>query len=154
MMNAIKKPIFILTGPNLNMLGRRDPQHYGTETLAEIESNCRAHATNASVTIDFRQSNHEGVLIDWVHEAFDKAAAVIINPGAYAHTSIALMDALDILTIPVVEVHLSNIHQREEFRRQPWTSKVADEVIVGHKGQGYLMAIDAAIKLASGAKSA
>jgi 3-dehydroquinate dehydratase-2 len=148
------KPIYILTGPNLNMLGKRDPSTYGTQTLADIEQMCRAHAITLGITIEFRQSNHEGVLIDWVHEAYDTAAAVIINPGAYAHTSIALMDALDILTIPVVEVHLSNIHEREEFRRNPWTSRVADEVIVGHKAQGYVMAMDAAVKLASGAKSA
>ncbi|HCM83514.1 MAG TPA: type II 3-dehydroquinate dehydratase [Alphaproteobacteria bacterium] len=148
------KPIYILNGPNLNMLGQRDPAIYGSDTLKDIEAMCRARAAELGATIEFRQSNHEGVLIDWVQEAREKAAAIIINPGGYSHTSIALMDALEIAGIPVIEVHLSNIHAREAFRQHSYVSRVATEVIMGHKSKGYVMAVEAAVKLALPAKSA
>ena len=151
------KAIFILNGPNLNMLGQRNLTLYGAETLADIERLCAVRAGEFGASIDFRQSNHEGVLIDWVQEARDSAAAIIINPGGYSHTSIALMDALEIAVgagVPVVEVHLSDIHAREEFRRHSYVSLVAQQVIIGQKAAGYVAAVDAAMKLASGPKSA
>jgi len=151
------KSIFILNGPNLNMLGKRDPAIYGSQSLADVEAMCRARAAELGAQIDFRQSNHEGTLIEWCHEARDAAAAIVINPGGYSHTSIALMDALEIATegnVPVIEVHLSNIHAREEFRHHSYVSLVAKEMICGQGAQGYLVALEAAIKLAPAAKSA
>jgi 3-dehydroquinate dehydratase-2 len=151
------KAIYLLNGPNLNMLGKRDPDIYGRETLAEIEALCRAEATKAGYTMECRQTNHEGVLIDWVQEAAEKAAAIIINPGGYSHTSIALMDALEIAVgagVLVVEVHLSDIHAREEFRRHSYVSRVASAVIMGKKAAGYGEAVGAAINLAQNAKKA
>jgi len=136
------------------MLGKRDPAVYGTATLADIEALCRARMADFGVQIDFRQTNHEGVLIDWAHEARDAAAAIIINPGGYSHTSIALMDALEIAAVPVVEVHLSDIHKRETFRHHSYVSLIAREVIYGRGAQGYVMALEVAIKLAGGPKSA
>lgn len=147
-------PIYILNGPNLNMLGKRDPDIYGADTLADVEAMCRARAAELGATIEFRQSNHEGQLIDWVQEAREKASAIIINPGGYSHTSIALMDALEIAQVPVIEVHLSNIHAREEFRHHSYVSRIAAEVIMGQKSKGYVMAVEAAVKLAHSAKSA
>jgi len=141
------KTIFILNGPNLNMLGKRDPAVYGPHSLSDIETMCRARAAELGVQVDFRQTNHEGTLIDWVHEARDAAAAIIINPGGYSHTSIALMDALEIAAVPVVEVHLSDIHKREAFRRHSYVSLVAKEVICGQGAQGYILALDAVAKL-------
>ena len=148
-------PLFILNGPNLNLLGQRDPEIYGHETLVDVEQLCRARAAELGATIDFRQSNHEGILIDWVQEAMDKAAAIIINPGGYSHTSIALMDALEIAAarIPVIEVHLSNIHTREDFRHHSYVSRVAHAVIMGKKSVGYVEAVGVAINLALGRKS-
>ncbi len=140
------KAIFILGGPNLNMLGKRDPAVYGTATLADLEAMCRARAAELGVAVDFRQTNHEGTLIEWCHEAREAAAAIIINAGGYSHTSIALMDALEIAAVPVVEVHLSNIHAREEFRRHSYVSLVAKEMICGKGAQGYLEALEAALK--------
>lgn len=148
------KPIYILNGPNLNLLGQRAPEIYGADTLADIEAMCRARAAEVGASIEFRQTNHEGVLIDWVQEARERAAAIIINPGGYSHTSIALMDALEIAGVPVVEVHLSDIHAREEFRRHSYVSRVASAVIMGKKAAGYTEAVGLAINLASRAKSA
>lgn len=147
------KAIFLLNGPNLNRLGRRDPRIYGHETLADIEAMCAAKAAELGVEIICRQSNHEGQLIDWIHEAADKASAIVINPGGYSHTSIALMDALDGIGIPVIEVHLSNIHAREEFRHHSYVSRVADAVIMGQKAAGYPQAIEKAVKLARQTKN-
>jgi 3-dehydroquinate dehydratase-2 len=135
--------VLVLNGPNLDMLGSRDPDVYGTATLADIESMCREEADRLSLSVDFTQSNHEGTLIDRVHEAVRRGEAVVCNAGGYSHTSIALMDALAMLRTPVIEVHISNIHDREEFRRFSYVSLVADEVIVGRGVQGYLFALQA-----------
>jgi len=136
-------PILIINGPNLNLLGTREPEVYGHDTLADVEAACRAHATKLGLMVDCRQSNHEGVLIDWVQEARSSFAGVVINPGAYSHTSIALLDALKAVQKPIVEVHLSNIHQRENFRHHSYVSLVAKGVICGLGIQGYLSALDA-----------
>ena len=133
--------VFVLNGPNLNLLGRRDPAVYGTATLADVEKLCAQEASRLGLTVDFRQSNHEGVLIDWIHEAFDVGASVVANFGAYTHTSIAIMDALAILTAPVVEVHISDIHAREEFRHTSYVSLVADDAVIGKGVQGYALAL-------------
>ena len=135
--------VFILNGPNLNLLGKREPEIYGHQTLADIESDCRDRAAALGLTIDFRQSNHEGVLIDAIHEARDRAAGIIINPGALTHTSIAIHDALKAFAGPIVEVHLSNIHQREAFRHLSYVSLVAKAVIAGCGAHGYLLALEA-----------
>lgn len=139
--------ILVLNGPNLNLLGDRDPDIYGPETLADIEERCRLRAAELELSVDFRQSNSEGELVDWIQDARASCAALIINPAAYTHSSIAIMDALSVLTIPVIELHLSNIHRRESFRRRSYVSKVATGVICGFGSSGYEMAVDAAAKL-------
>ena len=133
--------IFVLNGPNLNLLGTREPRIYGNQTLADIEANLQQRAKGLRLNLDFRQSNHEGVLVDWLNEALAKASAVIINAGAYAHSSIALRDAVAALPIPVIEVHLTNIHRREEFRQHSYVSAVADGVIAGLGVSGYILAL-------------
>jgi 3-dehydroquinate dehydratase II len=133
--------VFVLNGPNLNLLGHRDPATYGTATLADVEKLCAEEASRLEVALEFRQSNHEGVLIDWIHEAFAAGAAVVGNFGAYTHTSIAIMDALAVLTTPVVEVHISDIHAREEFRRTSYVSLVADDAVIGEGVDGYALAL-------------
>jgi 3-dehydroquinate dehydratase-2 len=136
--------VFVLNGPNLNMLGRREPGIYGGKTLADIEQDCRDAAAGLGVEVDCRQSNHEGVLVDWIQEAGDSAAALIVNPGAYSHTSIAIHDAIRaVAPLPVAEVHLSNIHAREAFRHHSMVSPVATGVICGFGPQGYVMALHA-----------
>ena len=135
--------VFILNGPNLNLLGKREPEIYGHQTLADIESDCRDRAASLGLAIDFRQSNHEGVVIDAIHEARDRASGIIINPGALTHTSIAIHDALKAFAGPIVEVHLSNIHQREAFRHLSYVSLVAKAVIAGCGAHGYLLALEA-----------
>jgi 3-dehydroquinate dehydratase-2 len=137
------KLVFILNGPNLNLLGQREPEIYGAETLSGIKDMTEAAARNLSLSIDFRQTNHEGVLVDWIQEAGQKASALIINPGAYTHTSIAILDALLALQIPAVEVHLSNIHAREAFRQHSYISKAAKGVICGFGAYGYILALQA-----------
>ena len=134
-------PVFVLNGPNLNLLGRRDRTIYGDATLADVEQLCRGEAERLGLTVDFRQSNHEGVLIDWVHEAIGAGAPVVGNFGAYTHTSIAIMDALENVAAPVIEVHISDIHAREEFRHTSYVSLVATEVIVGQGVAGYAQAL-------------
>ncbi len=135
--------IFILNGPNLNLLGQREPQIYGHETLDDIEAMCRDHAETLDLDLDFRQSNHEGVLVDWVHEAKRLADGLICNLGAYSHTSIALHDALVAVDIPAIEVHLSNIHAREEFRHNSYTARASKAIIAGLGPIGYKVALSA-----------
>lgn len=137
--------ILILNGPNLNLLGQREPHIYGSETLEDINRKLSAQAESAGVAVDFVQSNHEGDLIDAVQQARKNTAGLIINPGGYSHTSIALRDALSSYGHPIVEVHLSNIHQREGFRHHSYVSAVATGVICGLGAQGYSLALDALI---------
>ncbi len=136
------KTIYILNGPNMNLLGTREPEKYGRATLADVEKLCRATATRFGLDIVFRQSNQEGELVDWIQEAHAKrAAGLIINPAAYTTTSIAILDALLVLKMPVIEVHVTNIHQREEFRHHSFVSKAAKAVICGFGIDGYALAI-------------
>ncbi len=135
--------VLVLNGPNLNLLGTREPEIYGSETLASIEAACRDRAKGLGLSVEFRQSNTEGELVDWVQEAAGSSDALIINAGAYTHTSVAILDALLTLDIPVIEVHLSNINQREEFRHHSYISKAADGMICGLGGIGYELALDA-----------
>ena len=137
----MSRSVHVLNGPNLNLLGRRDPAVYGTATLADVERLCVEAAGKAGLELVFRQSNHEGVLIDWIHEAFEDGAAVVGNFGAYTHTSIAIMDALAVVAAPVVEVHISDIHAREEFRHRSFVSLVADDAVIGEGVNGYPKAI-------------
>jgi 3-dehydroquinate dehydratase-2 len=133
--------ILVLNGPNLNLLGTREPEVYGTGTLDDLETLCAETAEGIGIAIDFRQSNIEGELISWVQEARGRAAGLIINPAGYSHTSIALMDAVLTLDIPVIEVHLSNIHKREAFRHNSYMSRAADGVICGLGFAGYRLAL-------------
>ncbi len=142
------RAIFVLNGPNLNLLGQREPGIYGDMSLAAIENECRKLGEELGFSIDFRQSNHEGVLVDWLHEANEKAAGVAINPGAYGHTSIALHDAIRAIAVPVVELHISNIHAREAFRHKSMISPAVKGVICGLGQDSYLLAIRALKTLA------
>jgi 3-dehydroquinate dehydratase II len=136
-------PIMVLNGPNLNLLGKRQPEIYGTETLADVEALCARTAAAHGAKVDARQSNHEGELVDWIHEARESHAAIVINPGAYSHTSVAILDALNACDdMPVLEVHISNIHQREAFRHHSYVSHRADGVIAGCGVQGYAFAVE------------
>ncbi|MGY9000951.1 MAG: type II 3-dehydroquinate dehydratase [Rhodospirillales bacterium] len=141
--------ILILNGPNLNMLGTREPETYGTETLGQIENLCQSRAVELGLTIYCRQSNSEGELINWIQKANENHAAIIINAGAYTHTSIAILDALRSADLPVIEVHLSNIFQREDYRHVSFVSKAADGVICGFGSKGYELALEAVAKLIS-----
>jgi 3-dehydroquinate dehydratase II len=141
------KPIFILNGPNLNMLGTREPDIYGADTLQSIKDRCEASARRLGLAIDFRQTNIEGELISWVQEARMKASAIIINGAAYTHTSVALHDALKAAGAPTIEVHLSNVYKREPFRHHSYISPVADGVICGFGAQSYELALEAAAAL-------
>lgn len=135
--------IFVLNGPNLNLLGERQPEVYGRETLADLEAACRQEGEQSGLAIDFRQTNHEGVLIDWVQEARRSAGGLLLNAGAYTHTSVALLDALSVLTIPVIEVHLSNVFRRESFRHHSYVSPAATGVVAGLGFDGYRLALRA-----------
>ncbi len=139
--------ILVLNGPNLNLLGVREPATYGRETLADIEEACLERAAELELSVDFRQSNHEGQLLDWIQEARENADGIILNAGAYTHTSIAILDALKAAELPVIEVHLSNIYRRETFRHASYVSAVAQGVICGFGGHGYLLALDAMARL-------
>ncbi|MBL8574549.1 MAG: type II 3-dehydroquinate dehydratase [Hyphomicrobiaceae bacterium] len=139
----MSRSLLVLNGPNLNLLGTRQPQVYGSATLRDVEAMCRAKGTSLGIDIDFRQSNHEGVLVDWIHEARGRHAGLVINAGAYTHTSVALMDAITSVELPVAEVHLSNIHKREEFRHRSFISKVAVGMICGFGPIGYCLGIEA-----------
>lgn len=134
------KTIYVLNGPNLNLLGKRQPEIYGHETLADVERKCQA-ALSDGYALRFLQSNHEGQLIDWIHEARDDGAAIVINPAAYSHTSIAILDALNTFEGPVIEVHISNVHQREAFRHHSYVSQRADGVVAGFGTEGYAAAV-------------
>ncbi|MDE2182456.1 MAG: type II 3-dehydroquinate dehydratase [Alphaproteobacteria bacterium] len=140
-------PIYVLNGPNLNLLGLREPEIYGRTTLEEIGKMVADRAKTHGLSVVFRQSNHEGQLVDWIQEARTKSAAILINGGAYSHTSLAIHDALRAVDVPVIEVHLSNPQAREEFRHHSRISPVAKGVIVGFGAQGYLLAVDAAASL-------
>jgi 3-dehydroquinate dehydratase II len=141
------KPVYVLNGPNLNLVGQREPEIYGADTLASIEQRLREQAAGAGLEIVFRQTNHEGVLVDWIQEARDGASALILNAGAYTHTSIAILDALRALTAPVVEVHLSNIFKREPYRHHSYVSPAATGVICGFGAQSYRLALAALIEI-------
>ena len=148
----IEKPIYILNGPNLNRLGRREPDIYGRTTLAEIEAQCRDAADGQR--IEFRQSNSEAQLIDWIHEATDSGSGIVINPAAFSFTSIAILDALKMFAGPIIELHISNIHRREEIYHRSLVSKVATAVIAGLGPKGYVVALRAVQEmLASGTKT-
>lgn len=136
-------PVYVLNGPNLNLLGTREPEIYGCATLADIEKAVAECARKHGLEVAFRQSNHEGVLVDWIQEARIKSCGIIINPGAYSHSSIALLDALKALDRPVIEVHLSNPYRREPFRGHSFVSEAAKGVICGLGSTGYLLAIEA-----------
>ena len=135
--------IYVLNGPNLNLLGTREPEVYGRATLKDVEALCRDTGKRHGLTVEFRQSNHEGVLVDWIQEARAKGVAgIVINPAAYTHTSIAILDALLASDIPIVEIHISNVHARDDFRRHSYVSRVAKAVICGFGVNGYGLAID------------
>lgn len=143
---AVRK-ILLLNGPNLNMLGRRQPQIYGKTTLGEIEKRVRALALELRVEVDFRQSNSEGELVTWIQQAADRFAALVINPAAYTHTSLALRDAISAVGIPTVEIHISNIHRREPFRHHSFIAEVAAGQIAGFGVDSYLLGLRAAVAL-------
>jgi 3-dehydroquinate dehydratase-2 len=135
------KTVLVINGPNLNLLGNREPEIYGTETLDSIEESCKKCAKSMGLSVEFRQSNAESDLVDWTQEAAELFDSLIVNAGAYTHTSVALMDALLAIKIPIIEVHLSNINQREEFRHNSFVSKAADGMICGLGGLGYELAL-------------
>lgn len=135
--------ILILNGPNLNLLGTRQPEVYGRTTLADIEAACRAHAETRGIALDFVQENSEGAMIDHIHAARGRHDGIILNAGAYTHTSVALMDAISSVALPVIELHLSNVHAREDFRHRSYIARVALGVICGFGAAGYPLAIDA-----------
>src|SRR5436309_1360367 len=146
------KKVLVLNGPNLNLLGSREPAVYGADTLTDVEGLCRAEGDRLGVAVDFRQSNHEGELIDWIHEAGREIAAgnmigVVFNPGAYTHTSVALHDAIKGANATVIELHISNVHAREQFRHRSYISPAARGIMVGFGVHGYAFAIDALVRL-------
>jgi 3-dehydroquinate dehydratase II len=133
--------VYVLNGPNLNLLGKRQPHIYGHETLADVEAECRRVAAETRLEIEFRQSNAEFQLIDWIHEARERAGGIVINPAAFTHTSVAILDALNTCEFPIIEVHISNVHKREAFRHHSYVSLVATGVIAGFGTQGYPLAL-------------
>jgi 3-dehydroquinate dehydratase-2 len=146
--------ILVLNGPNLNMLGEREPEVYGHETLADIEAACRAKAAELGLEVELRQSNSEAEMVNFIQRARGNCAGIIINAGAFTHTSVAILDALQLAGSPVIEVHLSNIFRREEFRRHSFVSQAAQGVICGFRGHGYLLALEAMAQLAAGGDQA
>ena len=141
------KPIYVLSGPNLNLLGVREPEIYGHQTLDDVKRLCEARASALGCAVVFRQSNHEGELVDWIQEARTEASALVINPAAYGHTSIAILDALKMLSVPVIECHLSNPASRETFRRKTYVSLAATGVVSGFGAASYELALEAAAGL-------
>jgi 3-dehydroquinate dehydratase-2 len=137
----MSRVVYLLNGPNLNLLGKREPQIYGSETLADVERDCRALCADLKLDLRFFQTNREYELIDWIHEARDVAGGIVINPAAFTHTSVALLDALNAFDNPVIEIHISNVHKREEFRRHSYVSLRAEGVIAGCGTQGYQLAL-------------
>ncbi|WP_088347404.1 MULTISPECIES: type II 3-dehydroquinate dehydratase [Rhodomicrobium] len=137
------KPIYVLNGPNLNLLGTRQPELYGSDTLPGIEARLNTRAASHGLAISFRQTNHEGVLIDWIHEAREKGSAIIINAAGLSHTSVPVLDALLACGLPVIEVHLTNIYRRDAFRHHSYVSAAATGIICGLGAQGYELALDA-----------
>jgi len=136
------KTVYVLNGPNLNLLGTREPELYGHATLADVEKLCRGTAQRFGLAVDFRQSNHEGEIVDWIQQArADKAVGLILNPAGYTTTSVAILDALFMMEAPVIEVHITNIHKREEFRRHSYVSLAARALICGFGIEGYALAI-------------
>jgi 3-dehydroquinate dehydratase-2 len=135
------KPVLILNGPNLNLLGQRQPEVYGRETLADVERDCAGLAAELGLELRFLQSNWEGQIVDWIHEGRESASAIVINPGALTHTSVAVLDALNAFEGPVIEVHISNVHRRESFRHRSYVSLRADGIVVGCGTQGYQLAL-------------
>lgn len=138
--------LVVLNGPNLNLLGEREPEIYGSQTLADVEALCRARCEELGWELDFRQTNHEGVLIDAIQEVRRSCTGLVLNAAYWTHTSVAIRDALAAVVAPVIEVHISDVHAREEFRRHSYISDVADEVIVGRGVQGYVDAVDAVVR--------
>ena len=147
MPQPVPKPIYVLNGPNLNLLGTREPDIYGTTTLEDIRELCVGRAQALGFDVIFRQSNHEGVLIDWIQEARTEASALILNPAGYGHTSIALLDALKTLEIPIVECHLSNPAAREDFRHKTYVALAAKGLVSGFGAKSYELALEAAAGL-------
>jgi 3-dehydroquinate dehydratase II len=145
--------IYILNGPNLNLLGKRQPHIYGHETLADVEAACLKVAQAHGLSIQFHQSNREYEIIDWIHEARETAAGIVINPAAFTHTSVAILDALNTFEPPVIEVHISNVHKREAFRHHSYVSLRADGVIAGLGTQGYSLAVERLASLIKVAKA-
>jgi 3-dehydroquinate dehydratase-2 len=143
--------IYVLNGPNLNLLGRRQPEIYGAETLTDVEAECRRAAGEHDLEVRFHQSNREYEIIEWIHEARETAAGIVINPAAFTHTSVAILDALNMCEFPIIEVHISNIHKREAFRHHSYVSGVASGVIAGFGTQGYPFAIHRLARLIDGA---
>jgi 3-dehydroquinate dehydratase II len=135
------KTIYVLNGPNLNLLGTREPEKYGRATLADVERLCRDAARRFGLAVEFRQSNHEGAIVDWIQEAREKAAGIVLNPAGFTTTSVAILDAILAVQIPVIEVHITNIHARESFRHDSYVSRVARAVICGFGVDGYRLAI-------------
>jgi 3-dehydroquinate dehydratase-2 len=144
---AMSRLVFVLNGPNLNLLGKRQPHIYGHETLADVERECREVAGELGLELRFHQSNREYEIIDWIHEAREGAGGIVINPAAFTHYSVAILDALNAFDGPVLEVHISNVHKREEFRHHSFVSARADGVIAGFGTQGYLLALRRAARL-------
>jgi 3-dehydroquinate dehydratase-2 len=137
----VSRLVYVLNGPNLNLLGKRQPHIYGHETLADVEEQCRALAAELGLEIRFHQSNREYEIIDWIHESRESAAGIVINPAAFTHTSVAILDALNTFEGPVIEIHISNVHKRESFRHHSFVSHRADGVIAGFGTQGYQLAL-------------
>src|SRR4051812_844741 len=133
--------VYVLNGPNLNLLGKRQPKIYGYETLADVEAECRRVGAELNLEIEFHQSNAEFQIIDWIHEARERAGGIVINPAAYTHTSVAILDALNACELPIIEVHISNVHRREAFRHHSYVSLAATGVIAGCGTQGYELAL-------------
>jgi 3-dehydroquinate dehydratase-2 len=143
----MSRNVYVLNGPNLNLLGKRQPHIYGHETLADVEAECRRTAADLALEIVFHQSNREYEIIDWIHEARERAGGIVINPAAFTHTSVAILDALATCEFPIIEVHISNVHKREPFRHHSFVSSVASGVIAGFGTQGYPLALQRLARL-------